>query len=593
VGTTADGWADAVKLVETELRRARSSGFTQAEVDEAVAGQLTGLRNRIASAASQSATQVAGDLARLVAGDREWRSAEANLAEATQALQGLTAAGATAALPAVFPADSLHLLLLVPPDHEIKPDRLLAAYTKSAGRPLKAKSADDAALVFRYQDFGAPGPVTKRERVADLDLTLVSFANGVRLNVRPSEFEPGRFRLRVVFPLNLAHVPDGRGGIAELAGQLLLNSNLKRHTQTELARLVKLHGISAQFSVALGTPVVQFSGPAAEMPFALRLFAALLSDLELDLEHYQVALSHYSGQYQRTMVNAGPLALREVLRVYTRDDSRVRLINPRAFATNDSLGEVESWLRDHMLNGPLEIGLVGDVTADEAVKEAAATVGTLKRRRSPPRPGDPLVAPKKATRQQATVDLPASTSMSCVLWPVSSPDEPRQSAALALAADALRDRLTAVLRETLGATYSPQVGLHRDTIQRDFAFAVAITTLDPERAQQFTEGTIRLAARLAERGMTPDQFARLREPARTRRANDMRNNGWWLSAVVAIAQSRPEVLDEARRHEKIFDEVTLDDVNRAVNVFKPDNVTALILRPASADRPAEGTGRKK
>jgi len=40
--------------------------------------------------------------------------------------------------------------------------------------------------------------------------------------------------------------------------------------------------------------------------------------------------------------------------------------------------------------------------------------------------------------------------------------------------------------------------------------------------------------------------------------------------------------------------VTLDDVNRAVNVFKPDNVTALILRPASADRPAaEGAAKKK
>jgi sulfate adenylyltransferase subunit 1 (EFTu-like GTPase family) len=42
-----------------------------------------------------------------------------------------------------------------------------------------------------------------------------------------------------------------------------------------------------------------------------------------------------------------------------------------------------------------------------------------------------------------------------------------------------------------------------------------------------------------------------------------------FNAVVAIAQSRPEVLDVARRHEKIFDEVTLDDVNLAVNVFKP------------------------
>jgi len=594
VSTTADGWSDAVQMIETELRRARSAGFTQAEVDEAVTGELTALRNRITSVASQPATRVAGDLARLVANGRQWQSPESDLAEATQALQGLTATAAAGNLPAIFPADSLHLLLLVPPENEIKPDRLLAAYAKSAGRSLKTKSADDAALVFRYQNFGAPGSVAKREHVADLDLTLVSFANGVRLNVRPSDFEPGRFRLRVVFPLNLSYVPSDRGGIADLAGQLLLNSNLKRHNQTELARLMRLHGISPQFSVALGTPVLQLSGPAAELPFALRVLTALLSDLDLDLEHYRVALSSYSGLYQNTEVNAGPLALREVIRAYARSDNRVRLSNPRVFATQDAMDQVESWLVDHILNGPLEIGVVGDVTAADTVKEAAATVGTLRRRQSPSTPGKPLVAPQKASRLQTTVDLPASTSMSCVLWPVSSPDEPRQNAALTLATDALRDHLLAALRDFLGATYSPEVTVHRDTIQRDFAFAVAIITLDPAKAQQYTEGNIRLAAHLAERGVTPDEFARLREPARAKCAEDMRNNAWWLNAVVAIAQSRPEVLDVARRHEKIFDEVTLDDVNRAVNVFKPDNVTALILRPASADRPAaEGAAKKK
>jgi zinc protease len=594
VSTTAGDWADGVQLVETELRRAQSAGFTQAEVDEAVTGELTALRNRIASVASEPATRLAGDLVRLATIDRQWRPPEADLAEATQALQGLAATAATAAMPAIFPTDSLHLLLLVPPDNEPKPDRLLAAYTKSAGRALKTKSADAAALVFRYQDFGAPGPVAKRERVADLDLTLVSFANGVRLNVRPSDFEPGRFRLRVVFPLNLSYVPSDRGGIADLAGQLLLNSNLKRHTQTELARLIKLHGISSQFSVALGTPVLQISGPAAELPFGLRLLTALLSDLDLDLEHYRVALSHYSSEYQSTLVNAGPLALREVIRAYARSDDRVRLSNPRVFASQDAMDQVESWLVDHILNGPLEIGVVGDVTADDTVKEAAATVGTLRRRRAPPKPGEPLVAPKKASRQQTTVDLPASTSLSCVLWPVSSPDEPRQNAALTLATDALRDHLLAALRDFLGATYSPEVTVHRDTIQRDFAFAVAIITLDPARAQQYTEGNIRLAAHLAERGVTPDQFARLREPARAKCAEDMHSNAWWLDAVVAIAQSRPEVLDLARRHAKIFDEVTLDDVNRAVNVFQPDHVTALILRPASADRPAgEGAAKNK
>jgi hypothetical protein len=51
--------------------------------------------------------------------------------------------------------------------------------------------------------------------------------------------------------------------------------------------------------------------------------------------------------------------------------------------------------------------------------------------------------------------------------------------------------------------------------------------------------------------------------------------------VVSLAQSRPEVLEVARCHGKIMDEITVDDVNEAAKVFQPANVTVVILRPAA------------
>jgi len=85
-----------------------------------------------------------------------------------------------------------------------------------------------------------------------------------------------------------------------------------------------------------------------------------------------------------------------------------------------------------------------------------------------------------------------------------------------------------------------------------------------------------------------DEFARLLEPLRTRYNNDLRNNTWWLNSVVCTAQSLPAGLEEARAHGKICDELTLDDVNEAAKVFKPDAVTVVLLRPA-APKPAAGT----
>jgi hypothetical protein len=92
----------------------------------------------------------------------------------TKRLAGrVTAAEVTAALKEILPGDALQLTMLVPPDNMVKPERLLAVYTASSGRALKRGPAPGEELSFQYEDLGPPGQVARRERVEDLDLTLV------------------------------------------------------------------------------------------------------------------------------------------------------------------------------------------------------------------------------------------------------------------------------------------------------------------------------------------------------------------------------------------------------------------------------------
>lgn len=587
-----DDWTDAVQFIESELRRGRE-GFAQAEIDEAVAGELAALQNGSSAAAKQSVGALTAELAERIMAGREWQTPAVRQAEVKAALAALTPADVAAEFSRIFPADSFRLILSVPPDRSVKAERILAVIEKSAGRALKAQPKGEEELHFRYDDFGPAGPIAKQERVEDLQLTLLSFENGVRLNVRPSKFEPEQFRLRIVFPQNLSDVPNNFPGIADLAGHLLLNSSLKKHKQTEIIRLLRLHAIKTGFGVTTGTPAFSLSGPVAELPFALRYLTALLSDLEFDDDYYRVALSHYNSQHKGMMNSAGGIGMREALRVFAGDDQRALLSNARVFGNEDGLRMTEKWLRSHILAGPLEVGLIGDFTADEAIAAAAATIGTLKARKPAPKPGAPLTLPKKAARQEAMADLQAGTAFSCVLWPVTTPDDPKHNAALALATDALRDLLLRVIREAVGATYSPQTAIHRDIIQRDFAYVGMFSTFDPEGARKYSEGSVKLAVRLAEKGLSEADFERVREPARARYAKDMRSNGWWLNEVVTQAQSRPENLAQARQHGKILEELTLEDVNQAAQVFKSDKVTIMIVQPNSAAAAAGKPSKKK
>lgn len=573
VSTSADSWTDAVELLETELRRARVMGLTQAEVDEAAMAEI----NRVNAARNVPAATVANDVARLLSAHRTWKPHEAGAAEATQALTGLTADEANTELERIFPEDELHLIMTVPSDRQVRPERLLTAYDASAGRRLR-ESAGDVPLVFNYDDFGRPGKVASRTTVDDLGLTLVTFDNNVRLNLRPSSLEPGRFQLQIVFPQNYADVPRNFGGLSELAGQILLHSNLRDQKASEMSRLTKLHGIRPQFVLTNGTPVIAVSGPPDELPFAFKFLAALLSDVKFDNEHYGQGLSFYAGKRRSVVENPGPLAMNTALFQFLGNDPRVLFTSPQVFARTPP-SQAEGWLRSHILESPLEIGLVGDFAVDDAIAAAAASVATLKRRSRPPRPGTPFKIMTTSARSEANTGKADSAAVSCVLWPVTLPDDPRHNVALSLAADVLQNRLVLALREILGAAYSPNVTVHRDRIQRDLAYVAMFNSLEPDRARQFTEGSIKLAGIMAERGVTPAEFARVREPVRVRNAEQLRNNNWWLSNVVSIAQSHPDALDDARNKEKLLDEITLEEVNEAAKVFQPGLVSVAIAVP--------------
>jgi len=165
-----------------------------------------------------------------------------------------------------------------------------------------------------------------------------------------------------------------------------------------------------------------------------------------------------------------------------------------------------------------------------------------------------------------------------VLWPVTQPDRPLDNAALEVATAVLRDRELSTLRDKLGATYTPSASFIRNAIQRDFTFVALGNTFESHRAEELAMISIEIGVQLAAKGVTPEEFTRVRELVRAQRAKELLGNDWWLD-YVALAQSRAGALDEMRSHGKVMDAVTMEDVNQAAQNFQPSRLTAMILHP--------------
>lgn len=589
--TAQNQWESGVALLESELRRARDLGFSPTELSEQATAVLAAARAQRQAFAGYLPDAVADSIASSLAADQTWIHPEETLRVAEASLPKITAGAAQEALRKIFADEKLHLMLIRGTPPAGGREALFEAYRASAERPLPPKlSASDAAIAFRYENFGIAGSVRQRIVEKDLGLELVRFANGVQLNLRASSTEPKRFRLAARLGRGLADSPRDQPGLPHLAAHFFGVCDVGQHTLSELNRILESHAVSAYSTSESNALLIEMQGPVSELPFALRLLTARIVDVRLDRSRLFSGLSAYAGCRSSHLDNSARLARTEASIQMAEGDPRLR------DATMDEAGrytftELSQWMRTRWLEGPLEVALTGEIDPALITTAAAETLGTLAPRRRPaPAPGEQLTLPTKPSHETRREPLPDQSAAVQLSWSAAGFDDLRRRRALALALDVLLDRVQKTLRQELGATYSPEARLVRHAKQRAFGYATMALTFDPSRVEDFTRRAIAIADTLATGGVTPEEFTRLREPQLASAAEALRSNEWWLDEILAFAQSEPSVLQEARTLGTALAQITLAEVNLvAADFFSSRRASAFVVIPVapSPDRPPD------
>jgi zinc protease len=578
-------WPLAVGLLEAELRRARQQGFQAEEIAEAASdleANLLGFRDETAVLTPAAlADALAG---RLVAG-LSWPDLDAEIGITSATLRDFGPAAAVAALNALFPPDRLHLVVSLPTALPGGPAAVLACFQAGAARPLASPPpvADDLPL-FHYGDLLPAGSVVREQTDPVLRVTTAAFANGVRANLRPGLGKSHRFALSLRLGRGLADTPRAAPRLEMLALALLGIADLGRNSRDEISRLLRLHAITLNVVMDDGEAFLNASGPADELPFALRLFAATLSDSVLDPGRLNRAVSMYAAMQRREVSSTPGWARNEILFQMAGGDPRLRLSSPQQISRYP-FADLGAWTRQHWLAGPLEIGLTGDFDPGEAVAALARTLGALPPRGIfPARAGESLVLRSQAVRRTEAEPLADEAAALRIAWPAPDARDAADQAALQLAVDAVVDRLRIRVREELGATYAPSGGIYRYGPQPDFGYAWIELTFDPRQAERLGVLALNLADEVGRHGLTPEEFARLREPRRAQVSELLASDEWWLHQILVRAQSRPEVLDLARGLAAAASAVTLEDVNRAAaRHLRVSQATAVLVLPKATD----------
>lgn len=578
VSCKPEQWSDALAAGEQEMRRALEHGFTEGELNEARANLLNRLEQAARTAPTRHSDQLANEIVQnIMAGDVFTHPAY-DLELLRQPLEKITPNECRDALRRDFAGDAR--FVIVSGNAKIPDDPRAAIATAYASAHAAAVTPPEADQnnAWAYTDFGPPGEIAKREHVADLDLELITFANGARLNLKKTDFEAGRILVSARIGNGQITEPPGQRGLASLAGGTFIAGGLLKHSADDLRNLLAGKNVGWQFRAETDAFAFNGSTTSDDLLLDLQLLAAQITEPGYRAEALRQARKGLDQLYLTFNHTAsGPLAT-EIANLLASGDPRFGMPpQPAMLARN--FEELKDWLTPQLEQGPLEVGLVGDLDLETAIAAAARTIGALPARGQKPALMElkKVAFPKEPFAKDYTIDSEIPKGALQLYWPTDDGLDPHRNRRLTLLAAVLNDRLRVKVREEIGATYSPRAGSNASDTFPGYGYISASIDVDPPAAAKMAELVVGLADDLAKRWVDSDELNRARLPVLTALKESLRTNGYWLSAVLSRAQEKPEVMDWART--RISD----------IEAIKPEELSALAKKYLGRDRVSRAT----
>lgn len=576
-------WQAALASAEQEARRLANYGVTQAELDREIEEVRASMRADAAGEATRRPADLAGEIVQSLADDTVVTSPAQDLAAFEADVKGLTAAEVNATLPALFRGQGPLVFMASPKPVEGGEAAVLAALEAST-RVAVLPPAKAREVTWPYADFGAPGAVAERREVADLGVTFVRFANGVRLIVKPTAFRKDEALVRVNVGQGMVGLPSDRQSPL-WAGNALIEGGLKKIDAEDMERALAAKVYGARFSVADDAYVLSGGARTGDLATQLQVLAAYMTEpgwREAAFDRLKTTGAALQDQLDST--DSGVFQ-RDLQGLIHSGDRRWTFPSRRDIA-GTTLADVRAAVDHDLASGPVEVVIVGDVTVDQAIAATAATFGAL-----PPRPA-PQIAPAAAR----AVAYPRGNGSPVVLTHKGRADQaigyigwgtsdywtdPQRAHDVAILREIMELRLTDELREAQGVTYSPNVNSQHSLVWTGWGYIAATVEAPPDKMPVFFAETKKIAQDLRDHEVGPDELERAKQPRIEGIQKDEQTNGFWLGQL-SRASADPRRLDVIRDFLPGAKRVTAADVRRAAQtLLLPERAYELVVEPPS------------
>ncbi len=557
-------WQNGFLTAIMVWNRALLDGFTESEVAEQVANIRAQGENAVASAATRSHGEYLGAILALVEGDIIPSTPEESLARFETIVPDITP-------EAVFSAMKNDAVALENPLIRFRgrkapeggAEALRAIWDKAIMPPPPVIVTANIAKPFAYTDFGTPSMVVSDIVDDRFGLRMLTFTNGLKLNLKQTDLQADRIRFRL-------HVDGGQmldtkdDPLATSLVSSLPVGGLGEHTEDELQSI--LAGRSVGFSVGASDDTFLLGGGTTKPDFELQL--QLLTAAITDPGYRKQG----EIQYRRNIANffaslnaTPPSAMRNALGAIISDgDPRFSLQSLDDYRTLN-FERLRSTITDRLANGAMELTIVGDFEEQAAIEIVSKTLGALPSREMDFRPYDDR-RDRRFTDDRSQRILrhtgEADQALLYRIWPTRDDENLKEVLELELLERVMRLQLTDSLREKLGKTYSPGASSRSSGTFRDYGTFAISASVDVQEVGATREAITATVEALRTEPVSQDTLDRARRPVLENYDNALKTNGGWIS-VTDQAQSNPDRRERYRAQRELLVGITPEAIRLA------------------------------
>ncbi|WP_428152515.1 M16 family metallopeptidase [Brevundimonas sp.] len=567
------------------LRAYLADGPTQDELERVLLNAERAYTEGVASAATTQTQVIAGRIVETLAQQRVLQSPSQTLAEIKSWMPRITLAVIRSELARINPADAPLLWRQGRSAGSFDEAAMLEAYRTAMSVPVTT-IATRQSEVWPYTTFGTPTAVVSRESLPDVDATRVTFANGVVLTVKQTDFENDAIYVTVKVGNGITGVRPDQAATLFMARRLGLGAGgLGQISGDDIAEALagKTYGLG--FSIGDDATTLSGATTQADLDVQMQVLTAFMTDPgfrpdALDRLKLGLPASYDAGRASPD----GVYALMARGDLYSDNPLFSTPSQEEALAvTND---DISALIKEQLGHGPVEITIVGDITVEDAIQQVAPTLGSL-----PPSTmavaehgADRLRFPTGNLHEVYTHSGRADQNLSVIAWPTTDfYADPRRATALDLLAAVLTGRELEEVRENQGATYSVSASSIMSEHFPGFGFIITRASVRPELDDAFHEAVSSIVAELKARPVTEDELTRARQPLIDSLRNERNSNGYWLALLSgSLREPRRIATTEARARD--LSSVRADEIQALAETYL-DMTRALRVQVKPGDHP--------